>query len=106
MENEKIPFPACYRLSRPQQELQVLSAESCCWQTFCAGSRGAGCGAVICGKRNVCNAPGVQLQEDARTMEEPNARESILWDGVHRRLNIVGIINIVGLKSAVRDNNK
>jgi len=73
---------------------------------FVLGPGGAGCGAVICGKRNVCNAPGVQLQEDARTMEEPNARESILWDGVHRRLNIVGIINIVGWKSAVRDNNK
>jgi hypothetical protein len=50
--------------------------------------------------------PMMQLQEDARTMEEPNARESILWEGVHRRLNIVGIINIVLGKSSVRDNNR
>lgn len=48
----------------------------------------------------------MQLQEDARTMEESNARESILWDGLHRRLSIVGRINIVGWGSSVRDNNK
>jgi hypothetical protein len=50
--------------------------------------------------------PMMQLQEDARTMEEPKARESILWEEVYRRLSIVGIINIVVEKSSARDNNK
>jgi pyridoxine/pyridoxamine 5'-phosphate oxidase len=40
----------------------------------------------------------MQLQEDARTMEEPNARASILWKGLQRRVSIVGIINIVGVE--------
>jgi hypothetical protein len=47
-----------------------------------------------------------QLQEDARTVGEPNDREIILWDGVHRRPSIVGIISVVGWRCSDRDNNK